>query len=572
MKKFYLLLTMLCMAFVTAQTPILTAVADGDCPGGTPKMVEIYAYGTVDFSLYNIEKQSNGGAWGDTTSLAEFGTVTDGFVYIYSDSSDPEIFAQEFPGATTSMENSVVNINGDDGLRLVLASDGTVVDQFGADGVDGTGTGWEYADGYAKRNNGSGPDSPFLESNWTYGNGLLDGEGICQGGSSFQDVMGGIGTYSPEGGSTEPSLGIIYPANGSVLPLGTTSVSLEFAVNNFNIGEAGSASDGHVHYTVDGGSVNMHFSTDPIQITGLTPGEHTIMLWLVDNAHQPLDPEVTVSTVFSIPGASSVATIAELRAGATDGSVYTFTGQGIVTMYQNYRNQIWIQDGTAAILIDDPDNIIATEYVRGDAMTNVAGTLTNFNGVLQLRPTTDPGAPASSGNTIDPQVVTIADFNANPEMYESELIKVEFVSTEATGNWATGTNYDFMNGTDTVLVRTNFFNADYIGTALPAGQVHLVGIASEYNGAAQLYPRDSNDIIGNLAVNDINVNGALVKVAVQNNVLHISGFDAQNITIYNVNGQIVADSAFVGKLKSGTYIAVMKNAEGQMVSVKFIRK
>ena len=99
-----------------------------------------------------------------------------------------------------------------------------------------------------------------------------------------------------------------------------------------------------------------------------------------------------------------------------------------------------------------------------------------------------------------------------------------------------------------------------------------MGIASEFNGAAQLYPRDSNDIIDNLSVLDPNINRDLVKVAVANNELKIAGFEAEKIAIYNTNGQLVSSSIFVGNLQAGTYIAVMKNAEGKMVNIKFIKK
>ena len=101
-------------------------------------MVEIYAQGAVDFTLYSLEKQSNGAAsWGTTTSLQSFGTVTDDFIYIYSDSSSEEVFSTEYPSASPAVESGVVNINGDDGIRIILDSDGSVVDQYGVDAEDG---------------------------------------------------------------------------------------------------------------------------------------------------------------------------------------------------------------------------------------------------------------------------------------------------------------------------------------------------------------------------------------------------------------------------------------------------
>ena len=200
MKKNYILtliLTLLISGFSFGQGPMITIISDGDCSGGNPKMVEIYAQGAVDFTLYSLEKQSNGAAsWGTTTSLQSFGTVTDDFIYIYSDSSSDEVFATEYPSASPAVESGVVNINGDDGIRIILDSDGSVVDQYGVDAEDGTGKPWEYTDGYAKRVDGTGPDGGFTASDWTYEKSGLNGNGSCQDGTIFEDVMGGVGVYT----------------------------------------------------------------------------------------------------------------------------------------------------------------------------------------------------------------------------------------------------------------------------------------------------------------------------------------------------------------------------------------
>ncbi|MGV6830675.1 MAG: lamin tail domain-containing protein [bacterium] len=236
MKKLYfLLLTIFISGAAFGQGPIITIISDGDCSGGNPKMVEIYADGTVDFSLYSIERQSNGGSWGTTTNLSAFGMVTDDFIYIYSDSSDPEVFATEYPSASPSIENGVVNINGDDGIRLVLDSDGSVVDQYGVDGVDGSGQVWEYADGFAKRVDGSGPDGGFNTSNWTYSNGDLNGEGNCQSGTIFETVMGGVGTYSTTA-STTPTVNVTgNPGNMFYFENNGPSGEEEFTVSGINL-------------------------------------------------------------------------------------------------------------------------------------------------------------------------------------------------------------------------------------------------------------------------------------------------------------------------------------------------
>lgn len=375
--------------------------------------------------------------------------------------------------------------------------------------------------------------------------------------------------------STEPALFVTSPANNAVLPVGTTDVTVEFTTDNFQIGATDAGLDGHLHYTVNDGSMTMYYSNDPIQLTGLAAGEYTVNLWLVDNAHQSLDPEVTANVTFTIPTQSGVANIAELRAG-NEGNVYTLTGEAILTMQQDFRGQKWIEDQTGAILIDDNNGVITTTYNRYDGITGITGTLASYNGTMQFLPSEDPGAASSTGNTIEPQVITVSAFNANPEMYQSELVKFENVtySGEAT-TWENGSNYTFTASDvpeDALAVRTNFYNVDYIGTDVPTATVHLVGIAGAFNGTAQVYPRDNNDIITDLAVNDLTLDSKAVKVAVANNVLNVKGFDAKQIKVYNVNGAQVANNAFVGNLNAGVYIAVMINEEGQTVNVKFIKK
>lgn len=209
MKKIYFLFTFLITALSFGQTPIITAILDGDCSGGNPKLLEIYADGAVDFTLYSLENQTNANTtWGNTQDLSSLGTVTNDFVYITTSGSLASI-ATEFPSlaSATILESNTMNVNGDDRVRIVLTADTTVIDQFGAEATDGSGTAWDYADSYAKRIDGTGPDAGFTEVNWTYGGaGFLDLLGVCQGGpDTFETLIGGIGTYSPTA-SSDPTI------------------------------------------------------------------------------------------------------------------------------------------------------------------------------------------------------------------------------------------------------------------------------------------------------------------------------------------------------------------------------
>ena len=229
MKKFYSLLCLSITGLTFAQTPIITGIMDGDCSGGNPKVLEIYANGTVDFSNFSLENQTNAATtWGNTLSLAPLQVRTNSFVYVvYGDpAAIGPVFAAEFPEIPSSdvfitgTSPTTLNINGDDRVRLINSTTMAVIDQYGAEGVDGSGTAWEYLDSWAKRNNGTGPDgATFVASNWTYGgvdnstttpNGSLNGLGTCQGAAAFTTVVP-FGDYSLSTPRNDISGLSIYP-------------------------------------------------------------------------------------------------------------------------------------------------------------------------------------------------------------------------------------------------------------------------------------------------------------------------------------------------------------------------
>lgn len=232
MKQIYFSIAMLLVATLSfGQSPIITAIVDGDCSGGNPKLLEIYADGAVDFTLYSLENQTNANTtWGATQDLSSLGTVTDDFVYITTSGSAASL-ATEFPSLASAptLISGTMNLNGDDRIRIINTTTMAVIDQYGAEGVDGSGTTWEYADSSAKRVNGTGPDAGFTEANWSVaGAGALNNLGVCQGGTdTFETLIGGIGTYSTTM-STTPSVSITAPTNGTTLAGGTTSTDVSW--------------------------------------------------------------------------------------------------------------------------------------------------------------------------------------------------------------------------------------------------------------------------------------------------------------------------------------------------------
>lgn len=210
-----------------------------------------------------------------------------------------------------------------------------------------------------------------------------------------------------------------------------------------------------------------------------------------------------LSGTFSIvPPPPSVSTLAELRA-VPAGTVYTYTGQGVLTFQQSFRHQKYIQDATAAILIDDNAGKITTNYNVGDAITNISGTVAVFNGMTQFTPESDPGAPSSTGNTITPEVVTLAQLYADWENYEAELIKIPNVNfTNPTGDFANGVIYPVTDNAGTGAdFRTTFYDVDYIGTPVPLVTEDLVVIPNSRVDGDHITSRKLSDMMYNSSDN-----------------------------------------------------------------------
>ena len=240
MKKLYFLSLLLGSAIGFAQ-PVLTAIVDGPCTGGLPKVCEIYAKGTVDFTQFSFQNQTNANTtWSATPlDLSPLGTRTNEFVYVVLTNANLAIATTEFPSitASNSIESNLMNLNGDDRVRIINTTSSVVIDQFGVSDVDGTGTTWEWLDTYAKRNNGTGPDGGFVEANWTFGAvDALDGTGTCNTAAQLQTIVG-LGGYTLPTKTFDAIAGLTMypnPVSGNVLNI-TSAANLDMNVAIFDV-------------------------------------------------------------------------------------------------------------------------------------------------------------------------------------------------------------------------------------------------------------------------------------------------------------------------------------------------
>lgn len=379
-----------------------------------------------------------------------------------------------------------------------------------------------------------------------------------------------------------PSLAITSPADGSSLT--TPDVDVELVVQNFNV--ANGSGDGHISYTVDGGTAILKYDTAPISLTGLANGSHTVDMELLDNSNAPLSPAVTASVTFTIAGITQVSDIATLRAG-TIGDFYELTGEALISyiVTDNNRNQKYIQDGTAGILIDDTAGTLTGTYAIGDGLTGLTGQLNEFSGTLQFVPSVDV-ASSSTGNPVTPQVMDLATFLASPEDHESELISitdVTFPAADGTAVFADNTNYDIVKDANTGTMRVSFGDEDLIGTLIEASPAIVTGLGGEFNGTYQILSRYASDVdFSTLSVNNVTANATAFSLYPNPTT---SGFvniktastEAINVSVYNVLGKQVINTTLnntplnVSSLNAGVYI-VNINQNGNTTTKKLVIK
>ena len=573
MKKIYFLsLTLLMSIFSFGQA---TDLYFGMYSEGSSnnKFIQIYN-GTnlaVDLSSYSVELYANGAVTATNTQTFTAGTMlAAGDVYVlYNSGSNAAIIAAGDASSTTC------NFNGDDAIALKKL--GTVIDVIGSIGVD-PGTAWAVgstADGtlnhtIVRKLSVCSPNAVNLSS---FGTDDTNSEWTVY---AIDAEWGQIGTHV--GCSTAPSLTVSSPANNLTFSPETNSMPISLIVNNFNV--ANGTGNGHIHYTVNGGSVVMKYDTTPISLTSLTPGVYTVYLELVDNSHMPIVPAVNTTVTFTIASYNVVANLAALRADVIANGAnkyYQISSNPVITYARTTRNQKYVQDASAAVLIDDLSGTISTPMVAGDAVAGLKGQASLFSGVLQFLPVTN-ATIASSGNTVTPQVVTAADITANIETYESELVQINnstFTTADGIIVFATNTNYDLNDGSS-IAFRTIFAEANYIGQLVPSGSANRVVLVAEFNGTAQVVARSTADVIlssssfsqidGLKMYPNPTKNNLFIETALNSNI---------NVSIVNmlgkevVNANVVNNTVNVANLTSGIYI-VKITEEGKTSTKKLI--
>ncbi|WP_420570683.1 T9SS type A sorting domain-containing protein [Kordia sp.] len=372
---------------------------------------------------------------------------------------------------------------------------------------------------------------------------------------------------------TVPTLTITAPTDGNSFGPGTTSVDLEYVTQNVDLMMA----NNYVNVTVNMNPADVDVSS-PYAIPTMDGGMYDVTVELYEN-------NVVVDTKmvsFSVGSITQVANITDLRAG-TIGEFYELTGEALISyiVTEGTRNQKYIQDANAGILIDDTAGTLSAPLNIGDGIIGLQGQLSQFSGVLQFVPSQNVAGASSTGNMITPIDVTVSDLLMNGENYESRLIRLLDVNFADTGMFADNTNYDVTvnGGTDMTVCRVSFGDEDIIGEMIPTMPSNIIGLGGEFNGTRQVLPRYASDIEDALSTEEFStsafsmypnpVNGTTVTITSASN-------NTKDVQVYSIIGKQVINTTITNRLdvsglQSGVYV-VKITENGKSATKKLVIK
>jgi len=499
------------------------------------KALEIYNGTGVDVDLteYVVKLASNGGDWGNTLDLT--GTLTNGEVFVIANANADAAISD-----LADETSDVTYYDGNDALGLF--KDGVLIDVIGNQGED---TEWDVAGVTAamsehtlvRKNSVTEGNTDWAAS---AGANADDSEWIVYG----QDEFSYLGSHG-EAPSTDPSLTITAPEDGSTLY--TTTVSVSFETEYFTVGDNSSGTDdGYVVYSLDEGTETDLYSTDDFELTDLSLGEHTLEMWLVDNNGLSLDPAVTYSVTFTIDETVD-ATIYDIQYTTAEGDDGTYPSpaegkavntSGIVTAVDE-GTAYFIQDGAGAwngIYVYDMNAV-----TEGDEVA-LTGEVVEYYGLTQL---TNISAfeIVSNGNTL-PEATTVSTADANTEDYESVLVKVE--NAECT-DADTENNYGMWtvdDGSGALLIDDDLFA--FVPTA--GTNYNVTGVGFYSYSDSKILPRSAEDIEEATSVGEITATAVKLYPNPANDILFISS-DAKlsKVEVFNLLGQSVMSKTINSK-------------------------
>ncbi len=233
----------------------------------------------------------------------------------------------------------------------------------------------------------------------------------------------------------------------------------------------------------------------------------------------PTDEEPNVTPTLTIQALKAMHNMGNVDAVTTDDII-----AGIVIADDksgNFYKQLVIQDETGGIAIRMDGLNLFTDYPTGRKIfVKLKGLyLGDYNGSIQLGGGIDNSNPSSlnvtgiasnlfgkyiikgsTGNKVEPQVVTVSELN---DAYQNTLIELEgfqFASADTSKTFGDATlassarNFTLKNcANHSITLRTSSY-ADFAGINVPNGNGNLTAVYTVFGSTKQLYVRDTADV------------------------------------------------------------------------------
>jgi len=401
-------------------------------------------------------------------------------------------------------------------------------------------------------------------------------------------VESGPDTIAPHISSVNPSSNLLAVAFNEALDPTSAQNANNYALdNNISITSA----------TMSGNTVSLAVS--PALVEG---NSYTLVVSNVaDVAGNVMTAPESITFTYGVSPDFQMANIAQLRTkldcsdntvNIADNVEYKLTGEVIVTAVAAHNNQKVIQDASGAVLVYDPSGVLGSLEV-GDKVKGLYGTLTNYYGFLEFKPTQAYETLVSVYQDVEPLTITLGQLNDQSFMiqHQAELIKLNDVTFTSPGTFAVLNTYEItQSGTTATAVYPYFQDANIIGTDIPTGNVSITGFnfatgkigSNYYDFRYYIVPRSTNDFSTGI-INYVNENDVIVapNPAVDQIRISVSNdqFQVSHCYIIDINGNVVAsqnveDNAFsvnVNQLASGFYFLRLTDGKSN-VTTKFIKR
>ncbi len=251
--------------------------------------------------------------------------------------------------------------------------------------------------------------------------------------------------------------------------------------------------------------------------------------------------------------AVELATIAELRDGDI-GTRYTLTGEAVISFQQEYRNQVFIQDETAAILIDDEAEIITTGYSRYDGITGITGILDEMDQMLVYIPEEDPGPPTSTGNELTPLEITLESLIEDHQAMLIQVTEVNFDDAVDNGLvFEAFASYDLSSPGGDGIFHAGFPQADYIGEPVPHQPQVITALVTQAGDEIRITARDQDDFELFVDVPQVDAHQVVIYPNPFDDRIRIrSGMNMTSVRLMDMHGRLVYELRDEGRTSEFT--------------------